>query len=196
MKRYKTVDEYIAGHPEYKDGLIKLRQIMLKTEMQETVKWGAPVYTVNGKNVAGLGAFKSYLGIWFFQGVFLQDTAKKLINAQEGRTVAMRQWRFRKVAEMDENLILSYLEEAIQNQKDGKEIKPKRDKTLNIPELLHNRIEQDPDLKMKFGNLTKTKKREFADYILEAKRDVTKQKRLEKIIPMIRNGIGLNDIYR
>ena len=196
MKRYKTVEDYIAGHPEYQAGLTKLRDIMLKTEMTETVKWGAPVYTINGKNVAGLGAFKSYLGIWFFQGVFLQDYARKLINAQEGKTVAMRQWRFESVKDIDEKLILNYLEEAIQNQREGKEIKPMKGKALIIPEILENLLKKDQLLNNRFEEFTISKKREFADYISEAKRAETKQKRLEKIIPMIREGIGLNDKYR
>ena len=47
-----------------------------------------------------------------------------------------------------------------------------------------------------FESLTLTKKREFTEYISSAKRDDTKQKRLEKIIPMILNNIGLNDKYK
>ena len=61
----------------------------METELLETIKWGVPVYTLNDKNVLGMGAFKSYVGIWFFQGAFLDDPQKKLINAQEGKTKAL-----------------------------------------------------------------------------------------------------------
>lgn len=52
--------------------------------MEETNKWSAPVYTSNGKNIVGLGAFKSYTGLWFFQGALLKDEKKLLINAGNG----------------------------------------------------------------------------------------------------------------
>ena len=53
----------------------------------------------------GIGACKSYSGIWFFNGVFLKDKQKKLINAQEGVTKALRQWRFSSVDEIEPELI-------------------------------------------------------------------------------------------
>jgi len=85
----------------------------------ETVKWSAPVYTVNGKNVLGLGAFKKHFGIWFFNGVFMKDEHKLLVNAQENKTKALRQMRFETIEEIDKNLVLLYVKEAIENQKLG-----------------------------------------------------------------------------
>ena len=153
-------------------------------------------YTVNGKNVVGMGAFKSYVGIWFFQGVFLQDKQQKLVNAQEGKTKAMRQWRFTALEEIDEQLLRQYIEEAIQNQKEGKEVKPERTKEVLIPAELSSALENQAELASCFGQLTPGKQREYAGYIHEAKRADTKVKRLEKIIPMILAGKGLNDRYK
>ena len=67
MKRYKTVDEFIANAEQWQDELVRLREILNSTGLEEGVKWGGPCYTANGKNVVGLGAFKSYFGLWFFQ---------------------------------------------------------------------------------------------------------------------------------
>jgi uncharacterized protein YdeI (YjbR/CyaY-like superfamily) len=86
--------------------LIVMREILCSTELKETIKWGTPVYTINDKNIVGLGSFKSYVGLWFYQGVFLKDEAGVLINATEGITKAMRQWRFNSVEEIDDRLIL------------------------------------------------------------------------------------------
>lgn len=195
MKSYKTVEAYIEGHSQWAGALNKLRKIMLASEMQETVKWGAPVYTVGGKNVVGLAAFSNYVGIWFHQGVFLKDPAKVLINAQEGKTKALRQWRFADADEIDADLVAAYVAEAIQNQKAGKEIKPQK-KALVIPDELDSALANNSNLKACFEALGRSKQREFAEYIAEAKRADTKTKRLEKIIPMILDGIGLNDKYR
>lgn len=58
----KSVEEYLSNLEYHQDGVIILRKIVLKTELQETIKWGQPAYTINGKNVLGLGAHKSYFG--------------------------------------------------------------------------------------------------------------------------------------
>ena len=198
MKRYKTPEEYIANNKDWQQSLILLRDILLSTQMTETIKWGVPVYTFEGKNIVGLGAFKSYAGLWFFQGVLLKDNKKKLINAQEGVTKALRQWRFNSVKEIEaeSKTIKQYLEEAIQNQKAGKEIKPAKKSPAAIPELLNEAFKKNAKLKKSFDQLTPFKQREYCEYIAEAKRETTKISRLEKIVPMILKKIGLNEKYR
>ena len=197
MERHKTVDEFINHFTRWNEELKLLRSTLLKSGLEESVKWGMPAYTYQNKNIVGIGAFNSYVGLWFHQGVFLKDEQKKLMNAQENKTKAMRQWRFNHCEEIDEKLILKYVKEAIQNQIDGKEIKPKRtNKTLIIPAILQKALDSNSDLISKFESLSPGKKREFADYISTAKRESTKTSRLSKIIPMILSGIGLNDQYK
>jgi uncharacterized protein YdeI (YjbR/CyaY-like superfamily) len=190
-----TVDQYIFKHTTWQKELEFLRMVVQKTPLKETIKWGAPVYTFEGKNIVAFAAFKNYVGLWFYQGVFLKDERKLLINAQEGKTQALRQWRFNSIDEMDLDLISSYLLEAIENQKQGKGFKPKK-KPLIIPKELQTTFEVYSSLGKSFESLTLTKKRDFCTYISEAKQLETKKKRLAKIIPMIGQGIGLNDKYK
>ena len=144
MNRASTVDEYLEKSPEWRDGLTLLREVLNATTLKEEVKWGGPCYTIQGKNVVGMAAFKSYLGLWFHQGVFLSDPGKKLINAGEGKTKGLRQWRFSSTDEVKNNIemIAQYVAEAIANQEAGKEIKverkrhspfPKSCNTISIP---------------------------------------------------------------
>lgn len=196
MQKNRSVEEFISKKEEWKEALEILRSIILTTEMKETIKWGVPVYTVNDKNVIGLGAFKAYVGIWFYQGVFLEDKAKKLLNAQEGKTKGLRQWRFNTVEDIDKDLVLHYVKEAIQNQKDGKEIKPVRSKIIKIPKELVMALDANENLKKSFEQLTPFKQREYSEYIATAKREATRVTRIEKIGPMILGGIGLHDKYR
>ena len=196
MRKTKTVEDYILANSQWEKALTQLRRIILTTELKETVKWGMPTYTIKGKNVVGLVAFKSYVGIWFFNGVFLKDEQDKLVNAQEGKTKAMRQWRFNSLKEIEPNLIKEYVNEAIKNQKEGKEQKPEKHKALIIPQELMHAFAEDSKLKESFNQLSLSKQREFAEYIAEAKRGGTKIKRLEKILPMILANVGLNDKYR
>ena len=196
MKRFKTVEDYIENHTDSREILIALREIILSTELKEEVKWGAPTYTFLNKNLVGLGAFKSYVGIWFFQGALLKDTKKVLINAQEGKTKAMRQWRFNSLEDIDTELLIDYIKETIQNQKEGKEIKPDKNKPLIIPDELQAALKKNTEAANKFELLSLSCKREYSEYIIEAKRPETKIKRIEKILPMIIESIGLNDKYR
>jgi len=196
MKRSKTVDEYIESTESWGEELIQLRKILSSTGLEEAVKWGAPCYTLDGKNVVGLGAFKSYFGLWFFQGALLSDKNKVLVNAQQGKTKALRQWRFTSSKDINARLIKAYVKEAIELQKQGAAIKPDRGRPVEIPQQLKRALAGNKKASRGFNALTQGKQREYADYISSAKRDETRSKRLEKIIPMIVAGQGLHDRYR
>ncbi|HFA49829.1 MAG TPA: hypothetical protein ENJ95_12550 [Bacteroidetes bacterium] len=120
----------------------------------------------------------------------------KVFFSNKNKTMkGMRQWRFNSIEEMDEKLILEYIAEAIQNQKEGKEIRPAKNKALEIPAELAQCFSENKILENKFNQLSLSKKRDYAEYISSAKKAETKARRLEKILPMILEGIGLNDKY-
>ena len=196
MKRHKTVDDYIASSDQWGAELKKIRGILAATDLVEEVKWGAPCYTYDGKNVVGMAGFKSYFGLWFHQGALLKDGQNVLINAQEGTTKALRQWRMQSGKEIKPAVIKRYVREAIQLVKDGKQIGPAKKKALALPPELKKAFAKSKAAKKKFDQLTPGKQREYAEYISSAKRDDTRQKRLDKILPMIKAGSGLNDKYR
>jgi uncharacterized protein YdeI (YjbR/CyaY-like superfamily) len=180
---------------DWSEELELLHAIIAKTELVETTKWGGIVFTVNGKNVLGIGGFKNYFTIWFFNGVFLKDKKKVLVNANEGVTKSLRQWRFYSKEEMNEKLILAYIHEAIENEKAGKVIKPAKKETI-VSELLQKELDNDTALAKAFQQFSPYKQYEFLEYVESAKREETKLSRIEKIKPMILNNIGLNDKYR
>jgi len=198
MIRHNTVAEYIENSGDYKESLLLLREIILSSGLDENLNWRAPVYSYQNKNLVGIAAFKSYCGLWFFQGGLLKDKDKKLINAQKDLSKALRQWRFKNIDEIRDNaeFIINYIDETIENQKQGKEIKPIKNKPLVIPDELKQALNADSNLKLAFEAFTLSKKREFAIHIAGAKQEATKQKRLAKIIPMILEGVGFNDKYR
>ena len=197
MKKVYSVEEYIETNAHYAEELTVLRNIINTTDVDETIKWSMPTYCVNGKNVLGIGAFKNHFCLWFHNGVFLKDQHNLLINAQENKTKALRQMRFQSMEDINKNVILEYINEAIENQRLGKEIKPTRKtKPVVIPKELLASLNANSALKDQFKTLTPSCQREYCEYISEAKRDDTKARRLDKIIPMIINGKGLNDKYK
>lgn len=196
MQKIESVDQYIQAHPKWTETLLELRKLLNSTVLTESMKWGGPVYTLDGKNLLGIGAFKNHSALWFFQGALLQHNTSLLINAQEGKTKALRQIRFEADSKLDPRELLKYIEEAISLHKQGKEMKPDLKKEILIPSELTDFFKSNSDLKKAFANLTPGKQREYAEYITNAKRYQTKQNRIEKIIPMIKVGIGLNDKYK
>ncbi|MBT8471175.1 MAG: DUF1801 domain-containing protein, partial [Marinicaulis sp.] len=72
MQNAKSVDDYIKKEKSWPAELKKLREIMLATPLEETIKWGAPCYTYNGKNVVGLVGFKDWFTLWFHLGALLK----------------------------------------------------------------------------------------------------------------------------
>ena len=196
MQSFKTVDEFISQAKQWKEELMQLREILRETELTEGIKWGAPIYTYKGKNVVGMAGFKSYVGLWFHQGVLLKDPKKKLINAQEGVTKALRQWRMASGKEIDARAIKAYVKEAIGHVEDGKEIKPLPRKKTAIPKELAAALKKNPAAGKAFKLLAPFKQREYSEYIAEAARPETKEKRIGKILPLVQKGMGLNDKYR
>lgn len=191
MEERKTWDKI----NQWGEELGLLRAIIQKTELVETTKWGGEVYTINNKNVLGIGGFKNYFVIWFFNGVFLKDTAKNLVNANEGVTKGLRQWRFMDAGEVNEKLVMQYILEAIENEKKGLAIKPEKKEAMNCA-VLKEELKKDTKFNTAFQKFSPYKQMEFWEYMATAKQEKTKITRLEKIKPMILEGRSLNDKYK
>lgn len=196
MSDREKVDAYIGRRPEWAPTLEAARRVLLDAGLAETVKWGAPAYTLDGRNVAGLAGFKNHCALWFHQGVFLEDPAKKLVNAGEGATRGLRQWRFARGERPDLRLLRAYVLEAVANQRAGKAIRPVKRKAPAAAAELDAALAADPRLKAAFEGLTPGRRREYAEHIGGAKREATRRARLEKARPMILAGAGLHDRYR
>ena len=193
----KSVIEYYDTLKHFKEECLFLRDVALQSGLIETIKWGCPVYTTNrDENICGIAAFKSYCGIWFFQGSLLTDAKGYLTNAQAGKTKALRQWRFESIKDIKKAPILSYLKEAIKNCEAGKKVPVTKQREIEMPSELVEKLSKNIKLHKAWEDLSHSCKWEYAEYIREAKRPETKQNRLDKITPMILEKVGLNDKYK
>lgn len=191
----KKSANWSAYNDQWTDAEEFMQQLIVKTNLDKTIKWDKEVYTFNNKNVIGWGGFKDFFSLWFFNGVFLSDPEKVLVNA-DGKTKSMRQWRFTSVNDMNEKKILAYINESIQTIKDGKEIKPDVFEEKKPEGIFKDFLDSNPNVKAAFEKLTKGKQKEYVVYIDEAKQEKTKITRLEKIKELILQNKGLNDKYK
>jgi len=197
MTKAEKLTEFYSKASPFKEGTDRLREFLQQTELEENWKWSFPTYTLNGKNVVGVASFKHYFGLWFFNGVLLSDPKNLLHNAQEGKTKAMRHLKFKAIDDLDMEVVKNYVNEAITHSREGKTVTiiPTPSKMI-VTTLLKEALMNDEQLQIHYDALPQSKQLEFNTYIAEAKREDTKQRRLEKSITLILNDQGLNDTYK
>jgi uncharacterized protein YdeI (YjbR/CyaY-like superfamily) len=183
-------DKATQWHDEYE----KLRLIALDCGLTEELKWGQPCYTLNGNNVVLIHGFNEYCAYLFFKGVLLNDAEGILIQQTENVQVP-RQARFTSVQQIAdlEPVLKAYIFEAIEVEKAG--IKPKLKKTseFKLPEEFQEKLDAMPVLRNAFEALTPGRQRGYLLYFGQAKQAKTRVERIEKYIPQILNGKGLDD---
>ena len=175
------------------DSLVLLREIMLRSGLDEEAKWGQPTYTLKGKNVAMIFSFKDSCGISFFKGMLLQDDAKILVPAGANSNVArlLKIASAAQVAELEPH-IHAYIAEAIALEKSGAKV-PKPTEREPMPETLIHWLENDPQLQTAWDLLTPGRQRSYILHVGNAKQEQTQLNRIEKCIPKIYAGKGFNE---
>ena len=172
----------------------KLRTIILDCGLIEELKWGCPCYTFQDTNIVLIHGFKEYCALLFFKGALLNDTNGILIQQTEN-VQAARQVRFTNVREIVkmERIVKAYIYEAIEVEKAGLKAPLKKTKEFSIPEEFQNKLDKKPSLKTAFEALTPGRQRGYLLYFSSAKQSKTRESRIEKYIPQILKGKGLED---
>ncbi len=188
------VDGFLSKAKKWKEEYETLRKIVLDCELTEDYKWMNPCYTFEKKNIVLIHGFKEYCALLFPKGSLLQDSHGILIQQTENVQGA-RQIRFTNVQEIVEKeaILKAYIYEAIEVEKAGLKVKVKKPEELIIPDELQHKFDEIPALKTAFTTLTPGRQRAYILYFSAAKQSKTRQSRVEKCIPNILNGKGLND---
>ena len=187
------VDAFLKKAKKWQEESAKLRMILLDCPLREELKWGEPCYTSQGKNIVLIGAFKEYVTLLFFKGALLTDAHGLLVAP--GQLQAGRQIRFTSVREIValETILKAYVYEAIEVEKAGLKVALKKHEDYIIPEELQSKLDEIPALKTAFQALTPGRQRAYFFHISKPKQSSTRHSRVEKCIPLILDGKGLND---
>lgn len=188
------VDGYLENTKTYGKELTLLREIALETGLIEEFKWKQPSYTFNGSIVFILSEFKNYCAINFFKGSLLKDDENLLVKPGEN-TSGGRQMRFTSTKEIldKSTTIMAYLFEAIEVEKAGLKVSPKKLNDFNIPEEFQIIMDQNSKLTDAFQSLTPGRQKAYIMHFSEPKQSKTRTARVEKYIPRILNGKGFHD---
>ena len=188
------VDAFLGKAKQWREEFEQLRRIILDCGLTEELKWGVPCYTFDGKNVVLIHGFKEYCAILFVKGALLKDASGILITQTEN-VQAGRQVRFssvREIVEMEPTL-KDYIHEAIEAEKAGLKVDFKKTTEFAIPEEFQKKLDETPALKIAFEALTPGRQRAYLLHFSTPKQSKTREARIEKCMPQILNGKGLND---
>lgn len=187
-------DFYFEKATKWKDEVLKLRSILLDCPLHEEVKWGCPCYMLQKSNIVLIHDFKEYCALLFFKGALLKDEHGILIQ-QTKNVQAARQMRFTSLEDVIKNEanIKAYIYEAIEVEKAGLKVQLKKTNEFNMPEEFQKILDEDSNLKSAFEKLTPGRQRAYLLHFSSPKQEKTRISRIEKCIPFILEGKGLND---
>jgi uncharacterized protein YdeI (YjbR/CyaY-like superfamily) len=171
-----------------------LRQICLASGLNEELKWGQACYELDGSNVVLIHGFKNYCALLFMKGALLKDP--KGILVQQTRNVqAARQIRFAALADINKQkaAVKAYIREAIAVEKSGAKVKMRTVAQFDVPEEFKKRLDDDPKLAEAFHALTPGRQKGYLLHFAAAKQSATRSARVEKHVPRIMKGLGLDD---
>ncbi|MCF8253670.1 MAG: DUF1801 domain-containing protein [Bacteroidia bacterium] len=188
------VDFYFTKEKKWKKEIEKMRAIVLSTGLSEELKWGCPCYTNQGKNIVLIHAFKEYCAFLFFKGALLKDTHSILVQQTEN-VQAPRQIRFTNLEEILklEDVLRAHIFEAIEVENSGLKVELKKISELKLVEEFEQKLNEFAELKTAFEALTPGRQRAYNLFFSAAKQTKTRESRIEKCIPAILEGKGLND---
>jgi uncharacterized protein YdeI (YjbR/CyaY-like superfamily) len=189
----KDVDKFFQKSRQWQPEMVKLRTVLLKAGLEESLKWGKPCYSRDGANVAIIQPFKACLGLMFFKGTLLKD-AKKLLVDNGPNSQAAKRLEFTSVQEVAKlaPAVRSYVREASALEAAGTKVSFRK-KPEPIPAELKAMFTRHPKLKIAFAALTPGRQRAYILHFSGAKQAATRQSRIEKCMPRILAGKGMTD---
>ena len=188
------IDAYIKSAGKWQAEVEKLRMILHACPLDETLKWGVPCYTFQNANIVLIHVFKEYCALLFFKGALLKDSHGMLVE-QSKNVQAGRQVRFTGAGAIDAlaAILKAYVFEAIEVEKAGLKVSFKKTEEFAKPEEFQRKLDEFPTLKTAFESLTPGRQRAYLLFFSAPKQSKTREARVEKYIPMILEGKGLND---
>jgi len=193
------VDAYIAKSPDYaKPILDHLRQLVHKTapHIIETMKWSSPFFDYKGP-VCQMAAFKQHCGFGFWKQTLLNDPAKAL-KIEEG--VAGSIGKISSLADLPPDDILADLILQAVQLNEGGEVVPKKvaapKAEIEMPEDFGSLLAGNSAAMMVYEKFSPSAKREYLQWITEAKSEDTRKKRMDQAVEWIAEGKTRNWKYK
>jgi uncharacterized protein YdeI (YjbR/CyaY-like superfamily) len=190
-KKDARIDAYIAKSADFaKPVLNHLRELVHKAcpGVEETMKWSFPHFDYKGM-MCSMAAFKQHCAFGFWKTALMKDAKKMLDNRSDamgslGKITSLKDLPADKV-------ILGYIKEAMKLNNDEVKVikaKPVEKKELIIPKYFTDAVKKNKKAFATFESFSYTNKKDYVDWITEAKTEETRNKRLAQAIEWMAEG--------
>ena len=192
-----AVDSYIAKSADFARPILKrLRALMHKAcpQVEETLKWGVPHFEYQGV-IAGMAAFKQHAAFGFWKRRLMKDPAGFFSKGESGMGG-------RKIRSMDElpsdTVLLGYIREAVALNEQGVRVprSTRKKPPVRTPPYLAAALKKNAKARRTFENFSPSQKRDYVDWLTDAKQEATRERRLATAIEWMAEGKSRNWKYQ
>jgi hypothetical protein len=197
MLPQEQINLYIAEQPEWqRKALVRLRQLIHSADdtVEETWRWNAPHFDADGIMV-GLHAFKTCVSVWFHKGALLKDPHGLFKLTEKDETRGIRKYKLQEGDAIDEKAFLDLVKQAVKVNKAGLKLGDAKAgrKALVLPAELENCLKKDEHALANWERFSFSHRREYVEWISDAKQEETRKRRVAQALEMIREGQGKED---
>ena len=192
------IDTYIEkAEPFARPVLKKVRALFHKgcPKLEETIKWSAPSFDYNGM-LGGMASFKQHVSYGFWKAK-LMDDPEGILKTAPGQSNFS--FKASSLADLpDEKVLIAYVKEAKRLNDEGVKApakKRKSQKTIEVPDYFQKALSKNKKAKLTFDAFPYSKRRDYVEWLTEAKRDATREKRLATAIEWLAEGKSRNWKY-
>lgn len=194
------IDNYISKSSEFaKPVLNHVRVLIHKVcpEVEEKMKWSFPHFDYKGEMMCSMAAFKNHCAVSFWKAS-LMEKSQKLLEVKN-RTAMGNLGRIMSMDDLpSDKIMISIIKEAMKLNDEGIKLsKPKSLKKpdVKVPEYFQKKLLKNPKAKQTFESFSPSHKREYVEWIIDAKTEATREKRIASAIEMINEGKQKNWKY-
>lgn len=191
MPKSPDVDRYIENALPFAQPILRrIREIMHKAEpdIVESMKWSAPFFEYKGV-LANMSAFKQHVRWGFWKAKLMTDPHGFFDTNEESETMGAA--KIRDLSEMpDEKVLLAIVREAVKLNETGVKAAPrvKKPVSTDVPDDLEAELATNAAARKAFDAFSPSQRRDYAEWLTEAKQPATRAKRLATAIEWIAEG--------
>ena len=200
MLPQEQINSYIAEQTEWKRRiLVRLRQLIHQADpaIEETWRSDKPHFDHEGIMI-GMCAFKEFVSIWFHKGALIKDPKKLFEALAKDEEKCVRAYKIHEGEAVDEAAFSDLVRKAIALNAKGTKLADAKGprKELVVPDELSSVLHKDPTAWANWEGFTYTHKKEYVEWVVDAKTDETRKRRIAQALEMIRDGKSKEDVHR
>ena len=195
------IDAYIVKSAPFAQPILEhIRKLVHKAYpgAEEVVKWGMPFFQNNGAIICNMAAFKEHCAFGFWNAPLLKDP-EGILHVKDKNSMGHLDRITSKKDLPSDKILIAYIREAAElNEKGIKKAAPKKapKKDLPVPEELAAALKKNKKAQTVFEGFPPSHRREYIEWITEAKTDATREKRIATTVELLTEGKSRNWKYQ